>query len=62
MSDKPKMPERCLACERCAKRAYSDATTPGFFHAKCEYHRLMAAEARVRELEKQHAALAKEPS
>lgn len=31
--------ERCLDCEACAKHAYSDATTPGFFYDKCEKHR-----------------------
>jgi hypothetical protein len=29
----------CEECDRAARHAYSDATTPGFFHDKCEKHR-----------------------
>jgi hypothetical protein len=29
----------CPDCEAAAKHAYSDTTTPGFFHDKCEKHR-----------------------
>lgn len=29
----------CEDCRRCAAHAYSDATTLGFFHDKCEKHR-----------------------
>jgi hypothetical protein len=29
----------CADCEAAAKAAYSDATTPGFFHDKCTKHR-----------------------
>lgn len=32
-------PERCAECDACARHAYSDATTPGFFFDKCERHR-----------------------
>lgn len=32
-------PERCKDCDDCARHAYSDATTPGFFYDKCEKHR-----------------------
>jgi hypothetical protein len=31
--------ERCADCDACARHAYSDATTPGFFFDKCEKHR-----------------------
>lgn len=30
---------RCPECDTAAKRAYSDATTPGFFSPKCSKHR-----------------------
>lgn len=33
----------CEDCNRCARQAYSDATTPGFFHDKCERHRTQPA-------------------
>ena len=29
----------CEDCKECARHAYSDATTPGFFFDKCEKHR-----------------------
>ncbi len=29
----------CEACIECAKLAWSDMTTPGFFHRWCEVHR-----------------------
>lgn len=33
----------CKDCDDCARHAYSDATTPGFFYDKCEKHRLTPA-------------------
>ena len=30
---------RCSDCNAAARHANSDATTPGFFHSKCERHR-----------------------
>jgi hypothetical protein len=33
---------RCADCDACARHAYSDATTPGFFYNKCEKHRVKA--------------------
>jgi hypothetical protein len=32
-------PSQCADCDEAAKHAYSDATTPGFFSAKCAKHR-----------------------
>ena len=29
----------CSDCQACARHAYSDATTPGFFYTECEKHR-----------------------
>ncbi len=29
----------CQDCKDCARHAYSDGTTPGFFYDKCEKHR-----------------------
>lgn len=34
-------PNCCPDCQRAARHAYSDATTPGFFYDKCERHRAM---------------------
>jgi hypothetical protein len=33
-----KEPIRCADCDECARHAYSDATTPGFFSPKCKTH------------------------
>lgn len=38
-TDSTKPLERCKDCDDCARHAYSDATTPGFFYDKCERHR-----------------------
>ena len=32
------MPEACEECKAAKRHAYSDATTPGFFHTGCERH------------------------
>lgn len=32
-------PQPCPDCDDCARDAYSDATTAGFFYGKCEKHR-----------------------
>lgn len=39
----------CPDCEAAAKHANSDATTPGFFHDKCERHRTAAVAPGPRE-------------
>ena len=39
----PSATERCLDCDECAKHAYSDASTPGFFSDKCSKHRKASA-------------------
>lgn len=31
--------ESCKDCDEAARLAYSDATTPGFFHLRCEKYR-----------------------
>jgi len=38
--------QSCPDCERAAKHAHSDATTPGFFHDKCQKHRTASAPSR----------------
>lgn len=39
MTQDPKPVAHCKDCDDCARRAHSDATTPGFFYDKCELHR-----------------------
>lgn len=40
MSEPKREDGRCSECEKAAKHAFSDATTPGFFYSRCEKHRL----------------------
>lgn len=38
----------CEDCKACARHAYSDATTPGFFYDKCERHRAIPTDTTER--------------
>ena len=41
----------CADCDECARHAYSDATTPGFFYSKCEKHRQASVAPLVKEID-----------
>lgn len=36
-------PGRCADCDDCARHAYSDSTSAGFFYDKCEKHRVSSS-------------------
>ena len=40
--------QRCPDCDKAARHAHSDATTPGFFYPTCEKHRPVAAPEQAR--------------